>query len=67
MVMKDGTVYRPFAWSYTDGSLNGTCGDCQAKQTAERFLAAATAMHLADPSKPTSEIIDEVTAKVLDD
>jgi hypothetical protein len=28
-VMSDGTIYRPFAWTFTDSSaLSGLCGGC---------------------------------------
>jgi hypothetical protein len=64
-VMRDGTVYRPFAWTYTDGSLRGTCGDCVTKAVAERCVDVARAIHAADPAKPTSKVIDEAIAIAL--
>lgn len=35
--MKDGTVYRPFAWVYehADEPLLGLCGECQARRQAD--------------------------------
>lgn len=34
--MKDGTVYKPFAWKYPDVTepLGGICGDCQCRVEA---------------------------------
>jgi hypothetical protein len=36
MRMRDGTVYKPFAWKYpkADAPLSGVCGDCQCRAEA---------------------------------
>ncbi len=41
MRMKDGTVYKPFAWQYPNDSdpMRGVCGDCQTKAQAAAFVA----------------------------
>ena len=66
--VSDGTVYRPLAWTFNPEHhpLLGVCTDCQVKQQAAQFLELATAMHVADPTKPTEDIIDEATDAVLD-
>lgn len=40
--MRDGTEYKPFAWSYLDPAqpLRGVCPTCKSRRAAARMLSA---------------------------
>jgi hypothetical protein len=40
MRMRDGTVYKPMAWVYSDElrPLCGVCGDCQCRAEAANII-----------------------------